>query len=137
MIENLKENSVESKIQTETDSNPLVKKIYDCISNSPRPYHVNESSSGLDISHPSNSKLRLKVWPTPDSELLAWFYKLSAIPHSRDRYSYGGVILPMEGQNLDGIDVEVEEWLVWLDSGFKADQRPSHWTGAFSYDIPV
>jgi hypothetical protein len=137
MIENLQENAVASKISNESDSNPILKKICDYISHCPRPYKINPSSSGLDVSHPSNSRLRLKIWRPSDTELLAWFYKTSAIPHSRDRYSYGGVVLPIEDLDFQNLDSELEEWLLWLDSGFNTDKRPSSWTGAFTYDIPL
>ena len=137
MIENLQNEDVKEKIASETAGSPAVKKICDRVAASSRTYRVDLKASGLDISSLSQGRYRLKIWRPSDHELLAWFYRLSAIPHSRDRFSYGGIIWSLDEVDLANVESHVDEWLDWLDAGFNSQKRPANWTSAFSYDIPM
>ncbi|MFH1675624.1 MAG: hypothetical protein ABIC40_01280, partial [bacterium] len=118
-----------------------VKLIFEVIEKAPGSYGINPDAGGLEFTsttivrdHPN--RCRLKVWQPEENRLLAWFYKRSAVPHSRDRFSYGGVTWDLDKIDLSTKSVEINEWLMWLDSGLHPEKRPSEWKSAFPYDIP-
>jgi hypothetical protein len=141
MINNLDATGVREKVSAETGGNAAVKAIFDRVSASPGAYGIDPAAGGLEFmstttvkDHPN--RCHFKVWQPARDRLLAWFYKRSAVPHSRDRFSYGGIVWDLGKADLSKVDAEVDTWLVWLDSGLNPEKRPSGWIGAFSYDIP-
>lgn len=141
MISNLEGEGVQAKVETETGGNAAVKAIYDHIASAPGSYGIAPNAGGLEFTssttvkgHPN--RCRLKVWQPEEKQLHAWFYKRSVVPHSRDRFSYGGVSWDLDRKDLTTVAAEIDEWLVWLDSGLHPDKRPADWKSAFPYDIP-
>jgi hypothetical protein len=141
MINNIDTDGVSDKISKETGGNAAVKAIFDRIAAHAGTYAVEPGAGGLEFASTAVVKGRpnrcfLKVWQPSSSQLLVWFYKRSAIQHSRDRYSYGGIEWDPAAIDLSKIGDEVDAWLIWLDSGFNAEKRPMNWISAFTYDIP-
>ena len=141
MINNLDAEGVREKIRVETESNPAVKKIGDHVAAAAGSYGVDPRAGGLEFTplaaikgHPN--RCHVKVWQPAPNQLLVWFYKRSAVPHSRDRFSYGGVVWDLEKVDLSKVDGEIDAWLIWLDSGLNPEKRPPNWISAFTYDIP-
>ena len=141
MINNLDAEGVKEKIASETTANPAVKTIYECAATHHRSYDIEPRAGGLELTsttpikgHPN--RCRLKVWQPEPSQLLAWFYKRSVVPHSRDRFSYGGIVWELATVDLSKVGMEVDSWLEWLDSGLNPEKRPPSWISAFSFDIP-
>ena len=141
MINNLDTQGVRDKIQSETSGNAAVKAIFDTVSTNAGAYGIDPASGGLEFTsttvvmdHPN--RCRLKVWQPAENQLLAWFYKRSAVPHSRDRFSYGGIVWDLGKVDLSMVAPEIESWLEWLDSGLNPEKRPQGWIGSFTYDIP-
>lgn len=141
MINNLHDEKVENKIGEETER-PEILAIHEVIAASEGEYSVNPDSAGLDYNshtivkgHPN--RCRLKLYHPKNEILVAWFYKKSQVPYSRDRFSYGGVVWPdIPGKDLRNIKDEITQWLEWLDSGLHPEKRPGNWTSVFPYDLP-
>ena len=141
MINNLDAPGVKEKIAAETGGNEAVKAIYDHIAGSKATYGVDPKAGGLEFTSITEVKgfpnrCRLKIWQPEPNQLMAWFYKRSAVPVSRDRYSYGGVTWNLDKTDLLSIGKQIDEWLLWLDSGLNPEKRPENWKSAFPYDIP-
>jgi len=141
MINNLDESGVKEKIEAETSDNEAVKAIFDHIAGSKASFGIDPKAGGLEFTSITEVKgfpnrCRLRIWQPEQHQMMAWFYKRTAVPFSRDRYSYGGVVWDLEKTDLLSIGKEVDEWLVWLDSGLHPEKRPDDWKSAFPYDIP-
>lgn len=141
MIRNLDRSDVVSKVEAEKASNQAVARIFDYVARSEGTYEIDPKAGGLEFistsivkGHPN--RCRMKVWQPARDQLLVWFYKKSAVPHSRDRFSYGGIVWDLTKVDLEKVDSEIASWLAWLDSGLNPDKRPADWISAFSYDIP-
>lgn len=74
---------------------------------------------------------RIKVFFHTDNKPVVFFYKVSTVPHSIDRFSYGVVLPPPEPE-----EKEVIEWIEFLVSGLSPEKRPSNLKRAFPFDIP-
>jgi hypothetical protein len=140
MINNLEDNAVKQKIDSET-SNSVIKAIYEIISKSERKYKIIPESYGLEFNSTTEIKgypnrSRMKLFSPEKQKVMAWFYKPSAVHFSRDRYSLGGVLLDEDSVNPATIGKDVEKWLAWLDSGLDPEKRPENWKSAVPYDIP-
>ena len=140
MINNLEDNAVKQKIDSET-SNSVIKAIYEIISKSERNYKIIPESYGLEFNSTTEIKgypnrSRMKLFSPEKQKVMAWFYKPSAVHFSRDRYSLGGVLLDEDSVNPATIGEDVEKWLAWLDSGLDPEKRPENWKSAVPYDIP-
>jgi len=141
MINNLEAEGVRRKIEAETGGNEAVKAIFDHAAGSSGSYGIDAKSGGLEFTSQTivkgfPNRCRLKIWQPEQNQLMAWFYKRSAVPFSRDRYSYGGVVWDLDKVDLLSLGKEVDQWLMWLDSGLDPDKRPDNWKSAFPYDIP-
>lgn len=141
MITNIDNLDVKDKVESETNSNPAVKAIYEHIASVPESYSIDIFSAGLEFI-PENkinnqpNRCRLKIWQPSPNQLLAFFFKRSSVPHSRDRFSYGGVAWDLNNKDLSNISSEIDAWLEWLHSGLNPDKRPPNWVSAFHFDIP-
>ncbi len=74
---------------------------------------------------------RLKIFFHQESKPVIFFYKVSTVPHSIDRFSYG-VVLP----TLNPEEKELREWIDFLVSGLSPEKRPSNLKRSFPFDIP-
>ena len=75
---------------------------------------------------------RLKVWSPRAGVVVAFVYKDSVLPFSRDRFAYGAWILKSGPPSPD----QVETLLDYLASGLHPEQRPPFLRRALPYDVP-
>jgi len=141
MIKNIDDAGVPEKIETETSGNEAVRVILEFVKSASGEYGIDPSAGGLEFTSGTMVKgfpnrCRLKVWEPESNELMAWFYKTSSVPFSRDRYSYGGIVWDLDKVDLENVSGEIDEWLKWLDSGLDPETRPEKWESAFPFDIP-
>ena len=142
MIKHLDLPGIIDKIDLETAANKTVKLIFDRFVESDKPFEIDPGSGGLEFVALSSVKgspnrCRLKIWQREENQLVVWFFKKSATPHSRDRFSYGGVVWDLDTIDPSKISAEIDSWIDWVDSGLVPDKRPSNWIGSFDFDIPV
>jgi hypothetical protein len=141
MMKHLDMQGVKEKIESETGANEAVGLIFQRFASSDKPFEIDPAAGGLELISLSTVKgnpnrCRLKVWQPKEKQLLAWFFKKSAVPHSRDRFSYGGVVWDLDSVDPSKVSDEIDSWVEWVDSGLNPDKRPSNWISAFDYDIP-
>ncbi|MGQ9618440.1 MAG: hypothetical protein ACUVUG_05705, partial [Candidatus Aminicenantia bacterium] len=74
---------------------------------------------------------RIKIFFHKENKPLIFFYKVSTVPHSIDRFSYG-VVTP----SLESNPEEIKEWLDFLVSGLSPERRPKDLKRSFPFDIP-
>lgn len=121
-----------------SERGPVARAVYLVAEKSADPFEVAPGAVGLDLlaRKPLASGLanraRLKVCSPRPGRTLVFFYKQSLVPHSRDRYSYGGIELKSPAVE----ETEVAEWLTFLSSGFHPEKRPANLRRAFAYEIP-
>ena len=141
MISNIDSEGVKDKISVETSGNAAVMAIFERVAAHEIPYGIEPKAGGLVFSSTvlkddRPNRCYVKVWQPEPNQLLVWFYKRSGVVHSRDRYSYGGIVWDLATIDLSKTGPDIDSWLEWLDSGLNSDKRPSNWISAFTYDIP-
>jgi len=77
-------------------------------------------------------RCRAKLFELDAGRLAVFFYKTSAVPFSRDRFSYGAV----QFSASDISSADVSGWLAYLASGFDWDLAPPKLRRAFTFDVP-
>ena len=138
MIVNHDQSEVAVKIRAESDANGLAKALVDAAESAPDAFEVERDATGLELracaplQNGSPNRARLKIVSPRPGHTLVFFYKKSLVPHSRDRYSYGGIDL--RTPNVDKSDIS--EWLAFASSGFHPDHRPAKLRRAFPFEIP-
>lgn len=77
----------------------------------------------------------LRIFFPTDTKCVLFFHKKSSIPFSRDRFSYGGVVIDARS-GMRFSDEDIEEWIRFLLSGLQPKSRPKTLKKSFPYTIP-
>ena len=77
-------------------------------------------------------RCRLKLFQLESGRMAAFFYKTSAVPFSRDRFSYGAVTFSRD----ELTPTSIAGWLEYLATGFDWDRTPSNLKRALPFDVP-
>ena len=77
----------------------------------------------------------LRIFSPAESKCLLFFHKKSSIPFSRDRFSYGGVVIDARSSHRFD-EANVKEWIQFLLSGFHPGARPGSLKKSFPYTVP-
>jgi hypothetical protein len=81
------------------------------------------------------NRAHLRVFLPNDTKCVLFFHKKSSIPFSRDRFSYGGIVI--DSRSTGRFDTtDVSEWIDFLESGFQPGLRPKTIKKSFPYTIP-
>jgi hypothetical protein len=81
------------------------------------------------------NRARLRVCFPAEGKCVLFFYKKSSIPYSRDRFSYGGVVIDSRSTGrFDELDVQ--QWIEFLSSGLQPQHRPATLKKSLPYTIP-
>jgi hypothetical protein len=138
MIINRDQPEVAEKIRRESDANAVVGALVKAADAAPDAFEIDPGATGFDLRAcaplPSGlaNRARLKVVAVRPGRTLIFFYKKSLVPHSRDRYSYGGIDLRTPEVEAS----EIAEWLRFASSGFHPDRRPAGLRRAIPFEIP-
>jgi hypothetical protein len=138
MILNRADAKVEEKIQSESQANPVADAVCAAAEASAEAFEVDAGAAGLELRAGAllpgglPNRARMKIFSPKPGHTLAFFYKQSLVPFSRDRYSYGG--FDLRTAQLD--EREIAEWFAFLISGFHPEKRPANLRRAFPYEIP-
>ena len=82
-----------------------------------------------------SNRAHLRIFFPTETKCVLFFYKKSSIPFSRDRFSYGGVV--MDARSTGRFDENnVAEWIQYLAGGFQPGSRPSSLKKSIPYTIP-
>jgi hypothetical protein len=103
----------------------------------PDPFRVVEGASGLDVAAESPiegrpNRCRLKVFTSRPGLMIAFFYKTSSVPFSRDRYGYGGIKFAPD--KLD--EATIPGWLEFAARGFPTEGAPDAFKRTMALDVP-
>jgi len=85
--------------------------------------------------HGNLNRACLRIFFPSDSKCVLFFYKKSAVPFSRDRFSYGGVVID-ERSSSRFTKSDAAEWVDFLLSGLQPGQRPASLKKSIPYTIP-
>lgn len=103
-------------------------------------FELNDCESGAEIhlknlvqGNPNRGFLRI-FFPT-DSKCILFFHKKSLVPFSRDRFSYGGVVIDERSKFRYG-ESDAMAWIDFLHSGLQPARRPSTLKKSIPYSIP-
>ena len=77
----------------------------------------------------------LRIYFPTESKCLLFFHKKSSIPFSRDRFSYGGVVID-ERSTSRFDDTDVQEWIQFLVSGLHPGARPGSLKKSLPFTVP-
>lgn len=78
---------------------------------------------------------RLRIFFPAENKCCLFFYKKSSIPYSRDRFSYGGIVVDeRSGSRFD--ESEIREWVRFLLNGFQPKFRPRSLKKSIPYTVP-
>lgn len=137
MIVNAGEAPVDKRLAAARSESPVLALLIDSITESAEPYRIEPEASGFELAilgrvNGRPHRGRLKIFEVKPGRLAAFFYKKSAVPFSRDRFSYGAVTFTPDQPDRQ----LVAEWLAYLSSGFDWDRAPSHLRRAFEFDVP-
>ena len=81
------------------------------------------------------NRAHLRIFFPNETKCVLFFHKKSSIPFSRDRFSYGGVVIDQRSSGrFEALDVE--RWIDFLVSGFQPGLRPSTLKKSLPYTIP-
>jgi hypothetical protein len=100
----------------------------------------NKRAAGVEILflnevNGSPNRARLLICFPVVSKCVLFFYKKSSIPFSRDRFSYGGVVID-ERSTSRFSEQDIQQWIEFLLSGFEPQRRPETLKKSLPYTIP-
>jgi hypothetical protein len=119
---------------------PAVELMFHLISERTTDFDVQRCERGAEI-HVKNKILGnenrgyLRIFFPSRSKCVLFFHKKSQVPFSRDRFSYGGLIIDEKSTSRYTV-TDVEEWVEFLFSGFQPGKRPSTLKKSIPYTIP-
>jgi hypothetical protein len=81
------------------------------------------------------NRANLRIFFPAETKCVLFFYKKSSIPFSRDRFSYGGIV--MDARSTGRFDEQdIHEWIEFLVGGLQPGSRPSSLKKSIPYTIP-
>jgi hypothetical protein len=119
---------------------PVLKLFFDNLSSSGVDVDLYPRKAGMEL-HFLNmvngltNRAYLRIYFPTDSKCVLFFHKKSSIPFSRDRFSYGGVVIDSRSSSRFD-DEDVREWIDFLTSGLQPKSRPKTLKKSFPYTIP-
>jgi hypothetical protein len=119
---------------------PVLKIFFQMLEDRETKIEVYPTQGGLEIRFLNEVKempnrAYLRIFFPNDTKCVLFFHKKSSIPFSRDRFSYGGIVIDLRSAGrFDPTDVN--EWIDFLVSGFQPSQRPKSIKKSLPYTIP-
>ena len=81
------------------------------------------------------NRARLRIFFATATKCVLFFYKKSSIPFSRDRFSYGSIVIDARS-TARFEESSVEQWIQFLLSGFQPKLRPNSLKKGLPYTVP-
>ena len=119
---------------------PILKMFFETLKDRDTKVDVYRTQSGLEMRFLNEVKgmpnrAHLRIFFPNETKCVLFFHKKSSIPFSRDRFSYGGIVIDLRSSGrFDPIDVS--QWIDFLVSGFQPSLRPKSIKKSFPYTIP-
>jgi hypothetical protein len=103
-------------------------------------FELKECESGAEI-HLKNqvqgnpNRAYLRIFFPMDTKCVLFFHKKSIVPFSRDRFSYGGVVIDERSKSRYG-EFDAMSWIDYLHSGLQPTKKPATLKKSIPYSIP-
>lgn len=119
---------------------PVLTMFFDSLKNRDLKVDYYPASSGIELRFLNEVKgmpnrAHLRIFFPNDTKCVLFFHKKSSIPFSRDRFSYGGVVIDHRSVGRFQ-QCDVDEWIEFLGSGFQPGLRPKTIKKSLPYTIP-
>ena len=131
MIVNKQDPAAVARLEESRRLSPVIAELMDCADSLPADLQVDTQSKYLEFLSPAQPLLRMRVILQESESILVFFYKKSALPYSRDRFSYGGVIFGARTFHREDFVQSVD----FLLANFHPQKRPAKLKRAFKYTI--
>jgi hypothetical protein len=132
------DHALRAHIQALAKEEPFFHKLFEtALRRSVRPRFYTDTA-GLDISFENTvndlpNRARLKFFrPGEQKRMVAFFYKRSLLPHSRDRFAYGCCVFRPEAT----AEADTAAWFEYAESGFTVPKRPAGWMRGVPFEVP-
>jgi hypothetical protein len=89
----------------------------------------------LNEVHGKENRSFLRIYFPSDTKCVLFFHKKSQVPFSRDRYSYGCVVVDIRSSGRFN-EEDVRQWIVYMLSGFQPVSKPEKLQKSCPYEIP-
>ena len=138
MVTNQLIDQLEEKLRFERF--PALELLFLTLSQCDLDFDLHECESGVEI-HLKNeirgnpNRGYLRIFFPADSKCVLFFHKKSLVPFSRDRFSYGGIIIDERSKSRYG-ELDAMAWIDFLDSGLHPAKRPLSLKKSIPYSIP-
>ena len=119
---------------------PVLKQFFSFLSLRNLEIEMMERKGGLEL-HMLNevngmpNRAYLRIYFPNETKCVLFFHKKSSIPFSRDRFSYGGIVIDVRSAGRF-TDADLNEWIEFLSSGLQPKTRPKNLKKSFPYTIP-
>jgi len=119
---------------------PVLSTFFRSLSERDLKIDINRCQQGVEIQflnlvNSMPNRARLRIFFPAESKCMLFFYKKSSIPFSRDRFSYGGVVIDARSTSRFD-DKDVGEWIEFLISGLQPKFRPASLKKSLPYTVP-
>jgi len=119
---------------------PALSKLLDQLGKQEVPLEVRPCQQGVEFRFQNESngipnRGYLRIFFPLETKCVLFFHKKSSVPYSRDRFSYGGVVIDARSAGRFS-DEDVVEWIEFLWSGLQPKSRPASLKKSFPYTVP-
>lgn len=126
--------------QLQFDKFPVLARMFQMIEAKNVPLELHDCEKGVELRFKNEvnglpNRGWLRIYFPADTKCLLFFHKKSSIPFSRDRFSYGGVVIDARSTSRFD-DAEIEEWIQFLLTGLFPRTRPKTLKKSFPYTVP-
>jgi hypothetical protein len=138
MVTNQLINRLEDKLHF--DRFPALELLFLSLGQGSITFDVQECENGAEI-HLNNqingnpNRGYLRIFFPADSKCILFFHKKSLVPFSRDRFSYGGIVIDQRSKSRYG-ESDALAWIDFLHSGLQPAKRPGTLKKSIPYSIP-
>jgi hypothetical protein len=138
LVDTGSEYALRAHVQALAKEEPFFNELFETALRRPVRPRFHTDTAGLDISFENTvndlpNRARLKFFRHKGQKrMVAFFYKSSLLPHSRDRFAYGCCLFRPEKTS----EADVAAWFEYSESGFAVDKRPAGWMRGVPFEVP-
>jgi hypothetical protein len=119
---------------------PILLNFLTGISSTETPFKMRPCQNGMEFHFHNDingipNRAHLRIFFPGESKCVLFFHKKSAIPFSRDRFSYGGVVIDERSKSRFTSD-DIKEWVEYLLNGFNPNFKPRSLKKSLPYTVP-
>jgi hypothetical protein len=122
------------------DKFPAVEQLFLSLFQCDLEFELHECENGTEIHllneiNGNTNRAYLRIFFPTDSKCILFFHKKSLVPFSRDRFSYGGVVIDERSKSRYS-ESDAMAWIDFMHSGLQPAKRPATLKKSIPYSIP-